>query len=65
MKPFFIISLLISSFASAELTKQDLVAGYIGLAHTNYTDALNTAVVLQAEIESLVKSPSINPLYPR
>ena len=58
MKHFIAAALVLSATAHAEITKQDVVDGYITLAHTNYSDALNTAETLQTEIENLVKNPS-------
>jgi putative iron-regulated protein len=62
MKRFLVASLIVSATAQAEITSQNVVEGYITLAHTNYSDALTTAVTLQESLESLVKSPSADAL---
>lgn len=62
MKKILAVALLSSSFAAAEITKTDVVEGYIDLAYTNYSDALATAEALQVEIETLVKNPSAEAL---
>ncbi len=58
MKPLLAVTLFTASLASAEVTKQDVVTGYIDLAFTNYSDALATAESLQSAVKTLIKTPS-------
>ena len=58
MKKLLWIGLLASSMAQAEVTKSDVVTGYVDLAYANFSDALSTAEDLEAAIKALVKSPS-------
>lgn len=62
MKKVLAAALLASGFASAEITKQDVVEGYVELAYTNYSDALVTAEALQDAVKALVKKPSADAL---
>jgi len=55
-------ALLLSSFATAELTPQNVIQGYADLALVNYTDALSTAQTLQIEVKNLVNNPSAEAL---
>jgi len=62
MKPIFPAILLASTMSHAEITKQDVVTGYVELAYTNYADALATAESLNLAVKQLVKEPSENTL---
>ncbi len=62
MKKLLWISLLAGSMAHAEITKTEVVEGYIDLAHANFSDALHTAEHLEEALEDLVKSPSADAL---
>ena len=62
MKYLFVVTLLVSSFATAEIRPTDVVEGYVQLAYRNYSDALVGAEELQQSIKLLLRAPSASRL---